>query len=140
MAAQLVSLSCAGKQSPQRGSGERPTDGRPALTGEAAPGLTMRVTEGRQGAPAVDHTKLAPATPIPDGEAEEILKRLSPIATAAEDKQAFALRERSQPPPRTGKTIKGNFPPPNPQAGTPPAEAGKDLTVLRYAPEGDVPI
>ena len=47
------------------------------------------------------------------------------------DKTTFALRPSSQPPPRTGETIKDSFPPP---ASTllPPAanDAGKDLRVL----------
>ena len=103
-------------------------------------GLDLRLSEGRQGAPAFDRANLAPARKLSDAEAQALLARTKPIAADPVDKQAFALRDRSQPPPRTGQTIKGTFPPP---ASTllPPAsnDAGKDLTVLRFMPEGQVP-
>ncbi|HWU87497.1 MAG TPA: Ig-like domain-containing protein, partial [Kofleriaceae bacterium] len=78
---------------------------------------------------------------LSDGEARALLARARPIAAEAADAQAFALRSRSQPPPRTGQTITGAFPPP-PSSLLPPAasDAGKDLRVLRWMPEGDVPL
>src|SRR5262249_33893730 len=49
------------------------------------------------------------------------------------------LRPASQPPPRTGETIKDSFPPPASSLLPPKAnDAGKDLSVLRYMPEGEV--
>jgi hypothetical protein len=105
-------------------------------------GLDMRVSTGRQGAPALDRAKLAPAKKISDADAEQLLARARPVQADAGDRQAFAFRPKSQPPPRTGQVIKGAFPPP---ASTllPPAqsaEASKDLTVLRWMPEGNVPL
>ncbi|HEX5059400.1 MAG TPA: DUF6049 family protein, partial [Kofleriaceae bacterium] len=89
-----------------------------------------------------DRAKLAAAKKIPDAEAEQLLSRARAIKAEATDKQTFALRPMSQPPPRTGNVIKGSFPPP---ASTllPPAKSidnSKDLKVLRYMPEGDVPL
>src|SRR5262249_24500326 len=57
------------------------------------------------------------------------------------DQQDFALRPASQPPPRTGETIKATFPPP-PSSLLPPKpnDTGKQLSVLRYMPEGQVPL
>src|SRR5206468_3285989 len=60
----------------------------------------------------------------------------------AGDQKDFALRDRSQPPPRAGTTLKGSFPPPG--GNTPPPAATSDkhqpLQVLRWSPDGDVPI
>src|SRR5262249_15488142 len=56
-----------------------------------------------------------------------------------DDQQAFALRGKSQPPPRTGQTIKGSFPPAN-SLPPPVVDTSKDLKVLRWMPEGSVPI
>jgi hypothetical protein len=105
------------------------------------PGLDLRVSNGREGAPAYDRAKLAPATKLSDAAAEALLLRATPIASDPADPQAFALRSRSQPPPRTGQTIKGAFPP-APSTLLPPvaSEAGKALRVLRWMPEGSVPL
>jgi len=106
------------------------------------PGLDLRLSEGKQGPPGRDHSKLAPAAKISDADAERILARMPAIKSEAGDQKDFALRDRSLPPPRTGRTVKGAFPPPG--GGAPPPsttnDRGKALTVLRYAPEGDVPI
>ncbi|MDB4958028.1 MAG: hypothetical protein JWO36_5597, partial [Myxococcales bacterium] len=105
-------------------------------------GLDMRVSDGKQGKPAYDRANLAPATKLPDAEAEALLKRARPIASDPADKQEVALRAKSQPPPRTGQVVKGAFPPPA-SSLLPPAkssESGKDLKVLRWMPEGKVPL
>ncbi|HTL34763.1 MAG TPA: DUF6049 family protein, partial [Kofleriaceae bacterium] len=96
----------------------------------------------KAGMPAFDRSKIAPAKKLADTDADQLLSRAAPLQDDAADKQAFAMRAKSQPPPRTGNVIKGSFPPP---ASTllPPAktnETGKDLRVLRYMPEGDVPL
>ena len=108
---------------------------------DAPAGLDLRVSNGKQGAPAFDHATLAPAKKLGDAEAAALLSRAKPLATDPEDKQAFALRAQSQPPPRTGQTITGAFPPPA-SSLLPPAsnDAGKALTVLRWMPEGAVPL
>ncbi|HVK71984.1 MAG TPA: Ig-like domain-containing protein, partial [Kofleriaceae bacterium] len=139
--AQFLTLSCGGKQAP-KGPGAAGVGGAPLIqTGDAPPGMTLRLSDGRQGPPAADRSRLAPATRLADAEADELLKRLAPIGAKPDDKVDFALRDRSLPPPRTGKTIKAAFPPP-PSAAAPPAtaDAGKPLTVVRWAPEGDVPL
>ena len=108
---------------------------------DAPPGLDLRVSNGKQGKEAVDHATLAPAKKISETDAQALLSRSKPIAVDPADKQAFALRAKSQPPPRTGQTITGTFPPPA-SSLLPPAgnDAGKDLTVLRWMPEGKVPL
>ena len=42
-------------------------------------GLDMKVSSGRSGPPAFDRTKIAPATKIPDAEAEQLLGRARTI-------------------------------------------------------------
>ncbi|MDB4963297.1 MAG: hypothetical protein JWP01_3296 [Myxococcales bacterium] len=104
-------------------------------------GLDMRVSDGKQGAPAFDRANLAPAKKLPEAEANAMLGRAKPITTDPVDKQRFALREKSLPPPRTGQTIKGSFPPPASSLLPPAAtDTGKELRVLRWMPEGQVPL
>jgi len=104
-------------------------------------GIDLQLSSGKQGAPAFDRTKLVPARRLPDADAAAILGRAKPLVADAADTTAFALRPGSQPPPRTGQTIKSAFPAP-PSSLLPPAasDAGKDLQVLRTMPEGKVPL
>lgn len=107
----------AGSKPPGGGGSGVVTPGRALALDSSKPGLTMRLSDGKAGAPAADRSTLPPTQPITDAAAKAILDRVSPIGAKPDDTQAFALRDRSQPPPRTGKTIKGTFPVPNPQGG-----------------------
>lgn len=104
-------------------------------------GLDLRLSNGKAGPPPFDKSKLAAATKLGDADVQSILARAEPLKMEQGDQQAFALRPSSQPPPRTGTTIKDSFPPP-PSSLLPPAagETGKELRVLRYMPEGEVPL
>ena len=102
-------------------------------------GLDLRLSDGKQAAAAYDRSKITPAKKIADADATALLDRVKPIDVDPDDQKAFALRDRSQPPPRTGKTIKGSFPPPPTKSAVPVTnDAGKELSVLRFQPEGDV--
>src|SRR6185436_2909070 len=68
-----------------------------------------------------------------------LLSRLQPLKAGADDERDFALRDRSLPPPRTGKTIQASFPPPL-RPDVPDTGSTGPLEVLRYSPEGDVPL
>nr|HEX4318747.1 alpha-2-macroglobulin family protein [Kofleriaceae bacterium] len=104
-------------------------------------GLAMQVTEGTTGAPAYDHANLAPATPLADADAQQLLARTPAIAAGSADQQAFALRASSTPPPRTGQTIRSTFPaPPSTLLPAKATDRSGELRVLRYQPEGKVPI
>ena len=141
----FVLTSCGSKsstQDPAGGSGgTKDVRIKVVPLSEAPPGLDLRVSNGKQGAPAFDRAKLAPATKLAETEAATLLSRAKPLAADPADKQAFALRAKSQPPPRTGQTITGTFPPPA-SSLLPPAsnDLGKDLKVLRWMPEGQVPL
>ena len=110
-------------------------------TKDLPPGLDMRVSQGQGRArPRSITRKLAPAKKLADAEAEALLSRAQPIKADAADKQAFALRPKSQPPPRTGNDDQGRVP----AAGVDAAAAGEAdrrpariCAVLRYMPEGD---
>jgi len=80
-----------------------------------------------------------PATRLDDKAVIALLARLAPIDTDDGDVVAFALREGSKPPPRTGETIAAPFPPP-PTPDLPPAVEAGPVKVLRYQPEGPVPL
>ncbi|HKP10703.1 MAG TPA: Ig-like domain-containing protein, partial [Blastocatellia bacterium] len=67
------------------------------------------------------------------------MKRLQPIQTTSEDEKDFQIRDRSLPPPRAGKTVETAFPPPETDRAPDAIPAGP-LEVLRYSPEGDVPL
>lgn len=83
-----------------------------------------------------------PATrPLSKSALETILGRLSPLKSEKDDRQDFAKRENSLPPPKTGQTITDTFPPAV-QKDRPDAVEVKvgPLKVLRRAPEGEVPV
>ena len=141
LAAFLVT-SCGGKANAPTSVAPSPISDQVLLQQQDLPdGLDMRVSDGKQGAPAIDHSTLAPATKISDAEAEQLLARAKPLKRDGDDKQAFAFRPKAQPAPRTGEVIKASFPA-SPSTLLPPpgSDAGKDLKVTRYMPEGKVPL
>ena len=142
----FVVTSCGGKapRSPAGPAAPSPLSDKVLVsTKDLPPGLDMHVSSGKAGPPAFDRNKIAPAKKLPDAEAEQLLSRARPIKDEATDKKTFAFREKSQPPPRTGNVIKGSFPPPAASLLPPPAKTnddGKTLKVLRWMPEGQVPL
>lgn len=130
----------AGTSAPA-GSGAGSADRALAQARDVPAGLELKVSSGKAGPPAFDHARLAPARRLSEAEASALLQRLKPIAAEPQDQQAFALRGKSQPPPRTGQTIRSSFPaPPGSLLPPPAATAGGELRVLRYMPEGSVPL
>ncbi len=138
--------SCGSKKSDSgtsMGSASPVTDKVYVQLKDAPDGLDMRVTEGKSGPPSYDHSKLAPAAPLGATTIAQLLTRAKPIKSDADDQKAFALRPRSKPVPRTGNTITQAFPPPASSQLPPKPHAddeGKPLRVLRYMPEGNVPV
>jgi len=144
--AALLTTTCGGKTTQptppsggQIGTSSPISDRALVQLEDAPPGLDLHLSEGRSGPPAFDHAKLAPAKRLSATESNALFGRARPIQVDKDDQQAFALRPRSQPVPRTGQVIKGQFPPPPSSLLPPPAsDAGKDLRVLRWMPEGQV--
>src|SRR5947209_8182935 len=102
-------------------------------------GLQFRLSEGAGQPERKGDVNVAPAARLSEGEIQNVLKRLPPVKAESGDDQEFAMRDRSLPPPRTGKTINVSFPSSEPQP-TPEQKTAGPLEVLRFAPEGDVPI
>jgi uncharacterized protein YfaS (alpha-2-macroglobulin family) len=102
-------------------------------------GLRFRLSEAPGQPEARPIGNVANATTLSDAETQAILQRLPPIKTDASDEADFALREKSLPPPRTGETIKQTFPAPGEMTRPDQTTAGA-LEVIRYSPEGEVPI
>jgi alpha-2-macroglobulin len=99
-------------------------------------GLQFRLSNGVDQPEKRSETKPATASELSQSEIETVLKRLPPMKV--DPAEEFALRESSLPPPRTGNTIDVSFP----AAATAVKEAVTPgpLDVIRYSPEGGVPI
>jgi uncharacterized protein YfaS (alpha-2-macroglobulin family) len=105
---------------------------------EEKEGLQFRLREG--GGKTSKNEALPPAPPVKLSAAENdaIFRRLPPINTDISDQTDFAQRPESLPPPKTGKVIPVKFPADTqPEA---PAENSAALEVVRFAPNGFVPL
>ena len=102
-------------------------------------GLRFRLSEAPEQSETRATNTVAFATVLSGPETESILKRLPPIKEEATGEATFALREKSLPPPRTGRTIEQAFPPPVSLA-PPDEKSSGPLEVVRFSPEGEVPI
>ncbi len=104
-------------------------------------GLQFRLSEGKDESKPQTPSRMTapPSEAISDEAAQNLLKRLPPIKSDADDEKEFALRDRSLPAPRTGQTISESFPPSG-TAGAPDQAASGPLEVVRFMPEGDVPM
>ena len=109
-----------------------------AATTSEESGLQFRLSNGADLPEARSTTKLATASELSQSETENILKRLPPMTADPGSVQEFALRESSLPPPRTGNTIETSFPAPAAVAIEPVTHG--PLEVLRYSPEGSIPV
>ncbi|MCG8425479.1 MAG: MG2 domain-containing protein [Proteobacteria bacterium] len=149
MAALFCGLSCGGKKSTQSRPGSdvtRSDRDRVMLQQEKLPdGLALRLSDGKDGPYQPVRVKPAVATELSGDEANALLGRLSPLAGTFNDKKSFALRDRSRPAPRTGKSIAAKFPPDRiesgaEQPGRVTGQTTSELRVVRWAPEGNVPL
>ncbi|MDQ1300812.1 MAG: alpha-2-macroglobulin, partial [Chloroflexota bacterium] len=132
-----VIMGSSGTPIASRGGSAGPA-GQPAATPTAGAGL--RLSAGQEPAEQVVVAPTAPAQPLTAAEAQQVLGRLPGLALAEGDQQAFALRPGSLPAPRPGQTIALPFPPPTSTLPPPEGITGGALEVLRYQPEGDVPL
>src|SRR6266542_2230380 len=107
--------------------------------GDGEKGFRLRLSEGRKNAPPSPTPTIAapPSSQLPDDATQNLLKRLPAITAAADDKKDFAIRERSLPPPRTGRVSDEPFPPVA-ISGAPADPVAGPLEVLRFSPEGEV--
>lgn len=101
-------------------------------------GLQIKLSEGSPASGKAETVPTAPASQLTDADLQTVIARLQPVKADPSDEKDFALRDRSLPPPRTGKTIQATFPPPD--VKTAPDISTGPLEVVRFLPEGDVPI
>ncbi|HSR35464.1 MAG TPA: alpha-2-macroglobulin family protein [Anaerolineae bacterium] len=101
--------------------------------------LLIRLSEGREEAQEAVSLPVASGEPLTGEELAPILARLPALAVEPEDQVDFRLPEDSLPPPRTGETVEEPFPP-LPAPVTPEAVEAGPLEVLRFAPEGEIPL
>lgn len=102
-------------------------------------GLRFRLSAGVDQPEQASANPVAPTVKLSESETAQVLKRLPALKAEAGDEQEFAMRERSLPPPRTGRVINTSFPAVEEQRAPEATPAGP-LAVLRHAPEGEVPL
>ena len=73
------------------------------------------------------------------GLGEPLLERVLPLVPPASDEQPFKLPEQTLAPPRPGQPLTETFPATSTVAPSVTVEGGP-LEVLRFAPEGEIPI
>ncbi|HEX9114832.1 MAG TPA: hypothetical protein VGA61_02090, partial [Anaerolineae bacterium] len=145
---QAVSPDGAGSSASPAGAGTssvQPAQGRGVpvslnSSGTPGTGLELRLSEGAASAGAPITATLATTSPLPAGELQAILNRLPAFRDAVTQTVDFARPAASLPAPRPGKTVTNTFPPPPGPASSAPATAGGAVTVLRHAPDGEVPL
>ena len=100
--------------------------------------LIFRLSEGVPQPDVVAPSVFTKGAPLGDEELTALLARLPALIADPSDKVDFNLPDDVIPPPRPGATIEEAFPP---EGGAAPVavEAGP-LEVLRFAPEGEIPI
>ncbi len=103
-------------------------------------GMNIRLSEGKAGEQAAQvPPAAATGVPLSAEETALLLSRLPALPKLAGEQVEFKLPEDVLPPPRPGVTVPEVFPPTETGAGAPVVESGP-LQVLRYAPEGEIPI
>lgn len=132
----LAVLSCRNKEQALAPDAD---DAAPPVRTANEPGLTIRLSHADEEGSRATRPKLAASTVLSAADTSKVLARLPKLPALPDDEKDFALRPGSAPPPVTGGTVLGAFPPPS----SPKAVAAKPtgpLEVLRFAPEGAVPL
>ncbi|HBY09420.1 MAG TPA: hypothetical protein DEH22_17180, partial [Chloroflexi bacterium] len=107
--------------------------------GGTTAGMNIRLSEGQAHPQDIVPLPVATGEPLTDAEIQQILTRLPEIETDTADQVDFRLPEDVLPPPRPGQTVEETFPPEPVEVTAPEVDSGP-LEVLRYGPEGEIPI
>ncbi len=139
----LVALAACGNKATEGGGGGGSGSGSAAASyqvpGPDAPiGLQLRLSNGTQGAPAVDRTTIAPATSLDDAAVQALLARAPALMGPPTDQTAFALRDKSAPPPKSGTISAQAFPPPPSNLTPPIGDPAAPVHVTQHSPDGAV--
>ncbi|MGD9092534.1 MAG: alpha-2-macroglobulin family protein, partial [Anaerolineales bacterium] len=100
--------------------------------------MHIALSDGQAEPQASEYTPLANGEPLSEEEIERIMARLPELVMESEDQEDFKLPEESLPPPRTGETLPEMFP--LPENVEPVKVDSGPLEVLRFAPEGEIPL
>lgn len=111
----------------------------PPLQDPPATGLQLTLAEGGPPPLAAEPERRVAGEPLSAERTATLLERVPPLRPEDADRQAFAFPAATLPPPRTGETVQAKFPPAE-DGGPPPTPAPGPVTVVRYQPEGDVPL
>ena len=101
--------------------------------------LSIQLSEGKPQPQALEPLPVATGEPLSVEQIDAILARLPDLPSQPETQTDFKLPLEPIPPPRPGETEIEPFPPP-PQIVPINAVAAGPLEVLRYAPQGEIPI
>jgi len=115
-----------------------PSSSVPYKPGEAY-NMSVRLSEGQAQPQSVEALPLAAGLPLTAEEVEQILSRLPAMPAVPGDQTDFKLPSELLPPPRAGQTIKESFPVAE-TAPKPEVVENGPLKVLRFAPEGEIPV
>ncbi len=121
------------------------TVNEPITSGETKPMETestqapVTLSEGQSAPETVSPLPTAQGIPLNEAEVQAILDRLPTLPPAAEQQEPFKLAGDPIPPPRSGEIIPQTFPPQGEAVPGPEVESGP-LQVLRYSPEGEIPV
>ncbi len=99
-------------------------------------GIDFRLSEVKSAAPASERVPVAPAEKLSDAETAALLARL-PAQRPPAPEEPFRFPVQTVPRPKTGNVLPLLTPP---KESPRPAEIAGPLEVLRYAPEGGVPV
>ncbi len=101
--------------------------------------LTFRLSQGQEEPGTIPRLPVVTGDPLTAEQIQQILLRLPELEAETGDQQDFRLPDELIPPPRPGATVDEPFPPPAPEIA-PEAVPSGPLEVLRYTPEGDIPL
>ncbi|MEK6752073.1 MAG: alpha-2-macroglobulin family protein [Chloroflexota bacterium] len=111
----------------------------PAGDSEDGYSISIELSDGQSQPQIVEGLPLASGEPLSPAEIELILSRLPALPVDSAQQTDFNFPAQTLPPPRPGDTVTEKFPPFETEPTPGAVEAGP-LQVLRYAPEGEIPI
>ena len=114
-----------------------PGAGKPVTWKVSKSGDGFRLSEADDNA-SQESAPLAKAAVLSQADTDKVLARLPALKGDVDDEKDFALRDKSVPAPRTGKTVTGTFPPPQDGTAPPPPAGSPELAVVRHSPEGNI--
>lgn len=106
---------------------------------DESPGFQVNLGPGQSEPDQAEGVPIATSEPLTEDEIQQVLMRMPSLIVDSSDQVDFNLPAEPIPPPRTGDTIEEPFPLPETTAAPTEVTAGP-LEVLRYAPEGEIPL